>query len=135
MAQVEILMRALKSEAEDYLAKSSSVTKKFESLSHSAEVLLDVIGSLTKRELLERLDALIDGLNAVRKGLEELRPYAEVAITRGKDLMTRYPEEAYRADIPGLMRAMIKLEHSRRRIKLEAENLKLRLLRIREKVQ
>jgi len=135
LAQFEVLARAFVSESMDYCAKSSSVARKFEGLNHSAEVLFDAIGSLAKRELLEKLDTLLDGLDALIKDFEELKHYSEAVMTRGEDLMTRYPTEAYQADIPKTMRTLTKLEHSRRRLELLAEYLKLRLLRIKEKVQ
>jgi len=134
LAQFEILARTFLSEAKDYWEKAGNVEKKFEALRQSSEIVLNVARSLARQELLEKLDSALNKADRFLDELDELESYGRIVLTRGKELLTRFPMEALLAKIDEPVRTLIRLEHSRQRMKLHGEALKRSLLSFKEDV-
>jgi len=134
LAQFEILARAFKSEVDDYIRQSMALGKKFDALERSFTTLSAAVERLTKHEFLEKLDDFIDTLDRAYGAAEEVSSYGMVAISRGRDIVRRFPVEAHKADIDLLISSLNKMVRLDIGYKAMLLDLKQKALRMRMRV-
>jgi len=89
-----IIARAFISEARDFTRKTREIEAQLRPIEQEFERLPDLMGKLPKEELLRRLKMHRQVLRRLDQTIGELKPYANVVIDRGRELIRRFPEVA-----------------------------------------